>query len=252
MATILIVEDEVDLCNLIRSHLEPEGHTVHQAFDGVSALRLVEETTPHLVILDWMLPGLDGLAVCRQIRQNHLMPILMLTARSEEVDRVLGLEVGADDYVVKPFGMRELLARVRAILRRVALDSRSLTDGLGAGGGADADTPGTGNHAGATTLPPAPEPIIRGPLRIDIARHLVTLDGAELDITPKEFDLLVLFASHPGRAFSREFLLEHIWGYEYDGLDRTVDTQITRLRKKLGPLSEKLVTVWGVGYRFLA
>src|SRR5579885_3457644 len=124
MATILIVEDEVDLCNLIRSHLEPEGHIVHQAFDGVAALRLVEEKNPHLVILDWMLPGLDGLAVCRQIRQNHLMPILMLTARSEEVDRVLGLEVGADDYVVKPFGMRELLARVRAILRRVALDSQ--------------------------------------------------------------------------------------------------------------------------------
>ncbi len=252
MATILIVEDEVDLCNLIRSHLEPEGHIVHQAFDGVAALRLVEEKNPHLVILDWMLPGLDGLAVCRQIRQNHLMPILMLTARSEEVDRVLGLEVGADDYVVKPFGMRELLARVRAILRRVALDSRSPIGDQGAIGGAGAGNLGTGAYAEASTLPPAPEPITRGPLRIDIARHLVMLDGAELDITPKEFDLLVLFASHPGRAFSREFLLEHIWGYEYDGLDRTVDTQITRLRKKLGPLSEKLVTVWGVGYRFLA
>ena len=129
MATILIVEDEIDLCNLIRSHLEAEGHIVLQAFDGISALRLVEEKVPHLVILDWMLPGMDGLAVCRQIRQNHLMPILMLTARSEEVDRVLGLEVGADDYVVKPFGMRELLARVRAILRRVALDSRSPVGG---------------------------------------------------------------------------------------------------------------------------
>ncbi|HLV99868.1 MAG TPA: response regulator transcription factor [Ktedonobacterales bacterium] len=239
MATILVVEDEKDLCNLIRNHLEGEGHTVYQAFDGPSALQQVELHPPHLVILDWMLPGLDGLAVCRQIRQNHLMPILMLTARSEEVDRVLGLEVGADDYVVKPFGMRELLARVRAILRRVALDTRAPTPGQQAA------------EAGATNTLPAPEPIVRGPLSIDLARHTVTIEGAEIEVTPKEFDLLVLLASHPGRAFSREFLLEQIWGYEYDGLDRTVDTQITRLRKKLGPLSEKLVTVWGVGYRFM-
>jgi DNA-binding response OmpR family regulator len=239
MATILVVEDERDLCNLIRTHLEAEGHTIYQAFDGVNALSLVERYPPHLVILDWMLPGMDGLTVCRQIRQNHLMPILMLTARSEEVDRVLGLEVGADDYVVKPFGMRELLARVRAILRRVALDTR-----------VNASTPAAqGTAAGA--LLPAPEPIVRGPLCIDLARHSVAIDSAEIDVTPKEFDLLVLLASNPGRAFSREFLLEQIWGYEYDGLDRTVDTQITRLRKKLGPLSEKLVTVWGVGYRFM-
>jgi DNA-binding response OmpR family regulator len=243
MATILVVEDERDLCNLIRTHLEAEGHTVYQAFDGLNALGLVEQHPPHLVILDWMLPGLDGLAVCRQIRQSHLMPILMLTARSEEVDRVLGLEVGADDYVVKPFGMRELLARVRAILRRVALDTRSYAP----------EGPGTtaNAHSAPGALPPAPEPIVRGPLYIDLARHSVAIDGAEIEVTPKEFDLLVLLASNPGRAFSREFLLEQIWGYEYDGLDRTVDTQITRLRKKLGPLSEKLVTVWGVGYRFV-
>ncbi|HEY7348198.1 MAG TPA: response regulator transcription factor [Ktedonobacterales bacterium] len=239
MATILVVEDEHDLCNLIRTQLEAEGHTVYQAFDGLNALSLVERHPPQLVILDWMLPGLDGLAVCRQIRQNHLMPILMLTARSEEVDRVLGLEVGADDYVVKPFGMRELLARVRAILRRVALDSRIHSPASEA------------QRAEAGVLPPAPEPIVHGPLSIDLARHSVMINGDEVDVTPKEFDLLVLLASHPGRAFSREFLLEQIWGYEYDGLDRTVDTQITRLRKKLGPLSEKLVTVWGVGYRFM-
>lgn len=243
MATILVVEDEKDLCNLIRSHLEAEGHSVYQAFDGHSALRLVEQHPPHLVILDWMLPGLDGLSVCRQIRQNHLMPILMLTARSEEVDRVLGLEVGADDYVVKPFGMRELLARVRAILRRVALDSRIHAP--------EAQGTAAGAHNAPGALPPAPEPIVRGSLFIDLARHSVTIEGAEIEVTPKEFDLLVLLASNPGRAFSREFLLEQIWGYEYDGLDRTVDTQITRLRKKLGPLSEKLVTVWGVGYRFM-
>ena len=245
MATILVVEDEKDLCNLIRAQLEAEGHHVHQAFDGPAALELVEAHAPHLVILDWMLPGLDGLAVCRRIRENHLMPILMLTARSEEVDRVLGLEVGADDYVVKPFGMRELLARVRAILRRVALDSqipgRASEDQYVVVGGSS-------SHAYA--LPPAPEPIVSGPLIIDLARHSVMIHDAEIEVTPKEFDLLVLLVSHPGRAFSREFLVEHIWGDEYEGLDRTVDTQVTRLRKKLGPLSEKLVTVWGVGYRF--
>src|SRR5262249_15598863 len=124
MATILMVEDEVDLNNLVRSHLEAEGHTVHQAFDGPGALRLVDETAPDLIVLDWMLPGMDGLSVCRQVRQRHLTPILMLTARSEEIDRVLGLEVGADDYVVKPFSIRELLARVRAMLRRVSLDTQ--------------------------------------------------------------------------------------------------------------------------------
>src|SRR5215469_5876839 len=145
MATILVVEDEQDLCNLIRTQLAAEGYTVHQAFDGPTALELVETYAPDLVILDWMLPGLDGLSVCRQIRQNHLMPILMLTARAEEVDRVLGLEVGADDYVVKPFGMRELLARVRAVLRRVALDSHSPLGSRGAPGRAD-----TNNNVGAS------------------------------------------------------------------------------------------------------
>src|SRR5437868_11108449 len=127
MATILVVEDEVDICNLIRSRLEAEGHIVFQAFDGPTALAEVETHRPHLVILDWMLPGLDGLSVCRQLRQNYLMPIIMLTARNEEIDRVLGLEVGADDYISKPFSMHELLARVRAMLRRIELDSRSAT-----------------------------------------------------------------------------------------------------------------------------
>lgn len=238
MATILVVEDEQDLCNLIQTQLTGEGYTVHQAFDGPTALELVEVHAPQLVILDWMLPGLDGLSVCRQIRQNHVMPILMLTARAEEIDRVLGLEVGADDYVVKPFGMRELLARVRAILRRVALDSRLQSPSLEIAGNS------------LSPVPAPPETIVWGSLVIDVARHSVSLDGAEMEVTPKEFDLLALLVSHPGRAFSREFLLEHIWGGEYEGLDRTVDTQVTRLRKKLGPLSEKLVTVWGVGYRF--
>jgi DNA-binding response OmpR family regulator len=242
MAMILVIEDEVDMNNLIRTHLEAEGHTIVQAFDGPSALALVEQRAPDLVILDWMLPGLDGLAVCRRIRQDHLMPILMLTARAEEIDRVLGLEVGADDYVVKPFGIRELLARVRALLRRVELDSLSVP--APAAATSPAPQPGTGDEA--------PGIIVRGPLRINSEGHSATLDGADLDLTPKEFELLVLLAGHPGRAFSREFLLTNIWGYAYDGFDRTVDTHIVRLRKKLGSLGEKIVTVWGVGYRFVA
>ncbi len=243
MATILVVEDEVDINNLIRTHLESEGHTVHQAFDGLTGLSLVGQTKPDLLILDWMLPRLDGLAVCRQVRQDYLVPIIMLTARGEEIDRVLGLEVGADDYVVKPFGVRELMARVRALLRRVALDANAANEA----------TVGAGMATGATasTLPPAPEPIMRGGLRIDLADRVATLDGAEVDLTLKEYDLLVLLANHPGRAFSREFLLERLWGDDYEGFDRTVDTHIMRLRKKLGSIGEKIVTVWGVGYRFV-
>jgi DNA-binding response OmpR family regulator len=243
MARILVVEDEIDICNLLRNELEAEGHTVFQAFDGTIGLSLVEQHNPDLIILDWMLPGLDGLSVCRRVRQNHLTPIIMLTARNEEVDRILGLEVGADDYISKPFSIREVQARVRAMLRRVELDSRLAPVPAPAGGNAFA------TNAAAT--PAAPPPIVHGILRIYTAERIVQLNNAEIDLTPKEFDLVALLASHPGRAFSREFLLQQLWGYDYDGFDRTVDTHITRLRKKLGPLGEKIVTVWGVGYRFV-
>ena len=230
MADIVVVEDEVALNNLIHKELLAEGHTVRQAFDGPSALRIVEESAPDLVILDWMLPGLDGLAVCRQLRQTHLMPIIMLTARTEEVDRVMGLEVGADDYVVKPFGMRELLARTRAALRRVDLDSR---------------------RAGSATVESGEAPIVRGPLRMDREAHTADLNGEGLSLTPKEFDLLALFAANPGRAFNRGFLIERVWGGEFEGYDRAVDNHIRGLRKKLGSFGESIETVWGVGYRFL-
>ncbi|HET8911925.1 MAG TPA: response regulator transcription factor [Ktedonobacteraceae bacterium] len=243
MPTILVVEDEVGINNLIRSHLEADGHQVHQAYDGLSALTAVAEHHPQLVILDWMLPGLDGLAACRYLRQQYLMPIIMLTARSEEVDRILGLEVGADDYISKPFSIRELMARVRAMLRRVALDSRSDISSVQV---APALVVG-----GREAIPSAPAPIIQGPLMIAVAERQVMLSGAILDLTPKEYELLVLLASHPGRAFSREFLLQQLWGYDYDGFDRTVDTHVMRLRKKLGVLGEKVLTVWGVGYRFV-
>jgi DNA-binding response OmpR family regulator len=229
MASILVVEDESALNDLIRAELETEGHTVRQAHDGPTALRLVREQAPQLVILDWMLPGLDGLSVCRQLRQEHLMPIIMLTARSEEVDRVLGLEVGADDYLVKPFGMRELLARTRAALRRVELESKR---GQGAAGEGKVI-----NH---------------GPLRVEPDSHRATLDGVELPLTPKEFEILVLFTSNPGRAFNREFLIERIWGGDFEGFDRAVDNHIRRLRQKLGAYGDKITTVWGVGYRFIA
>jgi DNA-binding response OmpR family regulator len=230
MALVLLVEDEVDMSNLIRDHLGAEGHEVEQAFDGQTALVLAQRRSPDLVILDWMLPDLDGLTVARRLREDHLMPIIMLTARTEEIDRVLGLEVGADDYVPKPFSMRELLARTRAALRRVALESQR------------------GITVAATAAPAA---IAHGPLRIDPAAHEATLDGEPLHLTPKEYDLLVLFATHPGRAFSRDFLVERIWDNDFEGFDRAVDTHIRRLRRKLGPLGDAIVTVWGVGYRFV-
>lgn len=236
VATILVVEDEVAMCNLIRTHLEAEGHSVIQAFDGHAALAAVPAHNPHLVILDWMLPGLDGLTVCRQIRNTHLMPIFMLTARAEEVDRVLGLEVGADDYLTKPYSIRELMARVRALLRRVELDSRVVP-------------PAPPPPVKAST--DAPASLVFGPLTIKAADRVVLLSGSELDLTPKEYDLLEMLTANPGRTFSREYLLRHIWGYEYNGFDRTVDAHMTRLRKKLGDAGEKIGTVWGVGYRFV-
>ncbi len=242
MATIVVVEDERDMNNLIRSHLEQDGHTVFQAFDGRAGLALVAEQRPQLVILDWMLPGRDGLAVCREIRRHHLMPIMMLTARSEEIDRVMGLEVGADDYVVKPFSIRELVARVRSMLRRVALDAAMAAP--------SGDAAPQVMSEGRQSLPPTPAPIVRGPLRIDLAERHATLDGEELDLTRREFELLALLAANPGRAWSREFLIEQIWGHDYEGADRTVDSHVAQVRRKLGAQGDQIVTVWGVGYRW--
>jgi DNA-binding response OmpR family regulator len=168
------------------------------------------------------------------------MPIIMLTARSEEIDRVMGLEIGADDYVVKPFSIRELLARVRSILRRVALDSVSHPPLPQGSVGPDL----------LGSLPPRPEPVVHGELRIDLADRSVRLGAQELDLTRREFDLLALLATHPGRAFSRDFLLEHVWGYDYDGADRTVDSHVAQVRRKLGAEGAHIATVWGVGYRW--
>ena len=227
MAAVLIVEDERGLSALIRSHLEQDGHTVTQAFDGVQAIELARQSSPDLLILDWMLPGLDGLAVCREIRRRQLMPILMLTARDAEADRVNGLEAGADDYVVKPFSIPELRARVRAMLRRVSLDNAPAEHSSG------------------------PSGIVRsGPIVIDETAHLATLRGSALHLTRRELAILSMLAKSPGRTFTREYLLDHVWGDDYDGLDRAVDTQMVRLRRKLGDFGERIEAVWGVGYRF--
>jgi DNA-binding response OmpR family regulator len=226
MGRILVVEDEHDLNELIARQLRQDGHEVFQAFDGLAALEAVDRDAPDLVVLDWMLPKLDGLVVCRRIRERHIVPILMLTARGEEADIVLGLEVGADDYLTKPFRIRELLARVRAILRR----SEQLQPALAA--------------------PAGPQAIASGPLSVSVDMRTASLSGAELDLTPKEFDLLALFAENPGRAFSREYLLERIWGDDVYVTDRTVDTHVQRLRKKLGDEADLIRTVWGIGYRF--
>lgn len=224
MPTILVVEDEHELAALIKRQLEGEGYSAVVAHDGQTALMLAAQASPDLVILDWMLPGLDGLTVCRRLRDRSPVPIVMLTARAEEADRVLGLEVGADDYLTKPFSLRELMARVRAIFRRVELERRE--------------------EAEPTT------PIRLGQLQIDPVARRITVGGEPIDLTVKEYDLMLLLARHPGRSFSRSYLLDHIWGDDYEGGDRTVDTHIVRLRRKLGDLGEQIVTVWGVGYRF--
>ena len=228
MPTILIVEDERNLCDLIRDNLQEQGYQVLQVFDGPSALTMAREAVPDLVILDIMLPGIDGLEVCRRLRHGgSIVPVLMLTARAEEIDRVLGLELGADDYLTKPFSMRELKARVRALLRRVEMMQ-------------------------ATNLPPNQAVSFAG-LYLDPTNYETRLDDQTIDLTPKEFGLLYLLVRHPGRVFSRAYLLDEIWGYEAAAYDRTVDTHIYRLRQKLGAegeIAQRIVAVRGIGYKF--
>jgi DNA-binding response OmpR family regulator len=227
MPTILIVEDERNLCHLIRDNLQEHGYHALLAFDGPSALTMAKDAAPDLVILDIMLPGIDGLEVCRRLRQDSTVPILMLTARTEEIDRVLGLERGADDYLTKPFSMRELKARVRALLRRVEMMQ--------------------------TTDLAAKQVVAFAELYLDPVSYEARLDDRAIDLTPKEFALLYLLARHPGRVFSRAYLLDEIWGYEAAAYDRTVDTHIYRVRQKLGAegeIAQRIVAVRGIGYKF--
>ncbi len=227
MTTILLVEDAYDLARVIIRELEASGYRVLHASDGLSALELHSLEQPALVVLDWMLPKLDGLEVLRRLRQTSPTPVLMLTARGEETDRVVGLELGADDYLTKPFSMREFVARVRALLRRAELVQQILT----------------ADHAHADA------PLTYNLLSLDPQSHLATLDGVPLELSPTEFTLLHLLLRSPGRAFSRAYLLDTVWGESYIGGDRSVDNTVLRLRKKLGPLGEAIETVWGIGYR---
>lgn len=227
MAMVLLVEDADELAGLVMRELKTDGHEVRRAEDGERALTLYDRERPDVVILDWMLPKMDGIAVLRQIRQRGHTPVLMLTARGEEVDRVIGLEVGADDYLTKPFGIRELLARVRALLRR----EETLRQALLA------------DRASAKSL------IAYGDLVLDPEAHEVRIGQEPIDLTPTEFDLLQLLMRSPGRTFSRSYLLETVWAENLLGGDRAVDNTVLRLRKKLGPLKDGIETVWSVGYR---
>ena len=227
MTTILLVEDALDLAQVIVRELKAAGYEALHAGDGVAALQLHASHQPDLVILDWMLPKLDGLEVLRQIRQSSATPVLMLTARDEEADRVIGLEVGADDYLTKPFSMRELMARVRALLRRIERVRQILET----------------DRAGGDAV------IKYGPLRLDPQAYQANLADEPLDLTRTEFELLHLLLRNPGRAFSRSYLLDMVWGETYVIGDRSVDKAILRLRRKLGDLGEAIETVWGIGYR---
>ena len=226
---ILIIEDNDDLARLLELHLRDLSHEVDLSFDGSKGLVLAEAGGYDLIILDLTLPGLDGLEICRRLRgRSPYPPILMLTSKSSELDRVLGLEMGADDYVVKPFSVRELMARVKAIFRRM----ESLKEDVSAGHG---------------------EIIRTGDLVIDPAKRTVTLKGNSIELTAKEFDLLHHFAKNPGRVYTRSQLLDQVWGYGHDGYEHTVNSHINRLRGKIeeDPAHPAYVlTVWGVGYKF--
>ena len=221
---ILIVEDDPNLLEALKYNVRKEGYDTVTAVDGVQALEVARTDKPDLIILDIMLPKMSGFEVCRILRKEMTVPILMLTARDDEVDKVVGLDLGADDYMTKPFSMRELLARIRAMLRRVEIQ---------------------------TAIPETP--LKFGDIEVDIGHHVITRAGSTLNLTPKEFDLLAFLTSNKGLVFSRDQLLEKVWGYEYSGDTRTVDVHIRWLREKIEDNPEepkRLITVRGVGYKF--
>jgi len=224
--TVVVIEDEENLAFTLQYNLEREGYAVRVANDGKAGLELVRTSPPDLLILDVVLPGVSGYDICKLVRRDSDLPILMLTARGEEVDKVIGLELGADDYVTKPFSVRELMARVRALLRRPRASIQTI------------DSQG----------------ILRsGDLEVDTFAHTVRKNGVLVEFRPREFDLLALMVANPGRAYSRDQLLEALWGHDYIGDTRTIDVHVRWLRKKIEeePSSpRRLVTVRGVGYRF--
>ena len=223
--TILVVDDEANIIDLASMYLEQEGFRVQSATDGATALDLIARQPPALLVLDLMLPQVDGWEVCRRLRSGKVapdLPIIMLTARDDDVDKIVGLELGADDYVTKPFNPRELVARVKAVLRRTGRATRTQS------------------------------PIHVGDITVDPARHQVTVAGKPVNLRPKEFDLLLALAEHRGIVLSREQLLDLVWGYEFYGETRTVDVHIAHLRKRLAGSSAEIETVLGVGYKLVA
>jgi DNA-binding response OmpR family regulator len=229
---VLVVEDDLTLRETLEYNLARQGYEVHTAADGQTALDVARQEQPDLILLDIMLPGLDGFEVCRILRQEMSVPILMLTARDEEIDKVVGLEIGADDYMTKPFSMRELLARVKAQLRRVRLTREEAV--VAEGGVVEG------------------EKIVVGDLTIDLARHEALLGGEPLSLKPKEYELLVFLTRNHGLVLSRDLILERVWGWDYGGGSRTVDVHVRWLREKIEPdpaNPTRIVTVRGVGYR---
>lgn len=227
---VLIIEDNLDIARLVQSHLADIGCTADLAHDGAAGLTRYEQGEYELVILDLMLPVLDGLEVCRAMRaMPGYVPIIMLTAKSTELDRVLGLEIGADDYITKPFSIPELMARIKAAFRR-----------------SEALSKGNSEQAAPTRLQ-------RGGLDLDVESHQVQVEGRSVDLTAKEFDLLLHFARHPGRVYTRTQLLDQVWGYNHEGYEHTVNSHINRLRAKIekNPSDPHyILTIWGVGYKF--
>lgn len=219
---ILVVDDDLNICELVRLYLEKEGYEVITVYNGIKAIEVFKDFTPNIVILDIMLPGADGWQVCREIRKVSNIPIIMLTAKGETFDKVLGLELGADDYIVKPFEPKELVARVKAVLRRYEHKESDMQE------------------------------VVYPNLVINKSNYTVKIGGKEMELPPKELELLFFLASNPNKVFTREQLLEHVWGFDFYGDSRTVDVHVKRLREKIELDNQvwQLKTVWGVGYKF--
>lgn len=223
---IFVVDDDLNICELLKLYLENEGYMVYVANDGQAAVDMFNEKSPDLVLLDIMLPKIDGWQVCREMRKTSSVPIIMLTAKGETFDKVLGLELGADDYVTKPFDSKEVMARIKAVLRRTKGESE--------------------NSASEKKI------VKYDKLEINIENYELKVDGKVIDTPPKELELIYHFASNPNRVYTRDQLLDEVWGFDYYGDSRTVDVHVKRLREKLEGVSDKwsLKTVWGVGYKF--
>lgn len=234
MKKVLVVDDDPNIVEVLRLYFDKDGFAVVSCLTGDKAVETFQTSQPDLVVLDLMLPGKDGYDICREIRKTSDVPIIMLTARSDTLDKVVGLELGADDYLQKPFEPKELLARVKAVLRRTKKQETAASESKD-----NKENTEVISYEGFT---------------VDTARYVVTVDGKEIDIPPKELELLFFLASHPNRVFTREQLLENVWGYDFYGESRTVDVHVKRIREKLEKPNVKtnwqIKTVWGVGYKF--